>query len=378
MSAFRLPLRPFRLERFCAEHEFKVRHVLSASDPESLALGELLALADEEARALWDGLRLGYTESPGHPLLRREIAGSYERIGPDEVLVAAPEEAILIAMQALLRPGDHAIVLCPAYQSLYEVAAGAGCEVTRWRLERGGSAWRLDLDALAAAITRRTRLLVVNFPHNPTGFLASAAEQATVVALAREHGLYLFSDEMYRGLEGPGAPQLPAACDLYERAVSLAGLSKSFGLPGLRIGWLATRDREALAACAGLKDYTTICASAPSEVLALIALRARERILARVLAIIGRNLAIADGFFAAHATLFRWLRPSAGTVAFPELLEGRVDDFCARLLAEQSVLLVPAGVFEYGGNHFRLGLGRADFAGGIERLDAFLREAPRG
>ncbi len=324
MSAFRLPLTPFKLERFFAEHEFNVRHVLSASDPESLSLRELLALADEEARALWDGLSLGYTESPGHPLLRREIAGQYERIAPDEVLVAAPEEAILIAMQALLRPGDHAIVLCPAYQSLYEVAAGAGCEVTRWRLQRG-AAWRLDLAALGAAITSKTRLLVVNFPHNPTGFLASPAEQAAIVALARERGLYLFSDEMYRGLEGPGGPQLPAACDLYERAISLAGLSKSFGLPGLRIGWLATRDREALAACARLKDYTTICNGAPSEVLALIALRARQRLLARVLAIVGRNLANADEFFAAHGALFRWLRPSAGTVAFPELLEGRVQ-----------------------------------------------------
>ena len=269
----------FRLERYFAAHEFNVRYVLSASDPESLAQTELLALADDQTRSLWEQLSLGYTESQGHPLLRAEIAHLYRQITLEDVLVAAPEEAIFVAMQAILRPGDHVIATFPAYQSLIEVARAAGCRVTPWPLKPGDGAWRLDLDFLEHSITDATRLLVVNFPHNPTGYLPTAETQSAIIDLARRHSLYLFSDEMYRGLEHDAGGQLPAACDLYERAISLCGLSKSYALPGLRIGWLASQNRDWLAASARLKDYTTICASAPSEILAIIGLRAGRQIL---------------------------------------------------------------------------------------------------
>lgn len=359
----------FKLERFFAAHEFSVRHLLSASDCESLSQRELLALADDETLNLWDDLHLGYTESAGHPLLRHEIAGMYETLTAADVLVAAPEEAIFVAMNTLLAPGDHVIATFPGYQSLYEIAQAVGCTVTRWPLAHDGASWRLDLDRLEESITPRTRLLVINFPHNPTGYLPTLAEWQAILRFAIRHSLFIFSDEMYRLLEHDPADRLPAACDLYERAISLSGLSKAFALPGLRIGWLATRDRELLARLAAFKDYTTICSSAPSEILGIMALRARRHIIARNLAIVQANVAAAGSFFGAHPELFRWLPPRAGSVAFPQFVgSGGASAFCAGLLAQRSVLLLPGAVFDFGDDHFRVGLGRASFAAGLAEL----------
>ena len=179
-----MKIQPFKLERYFAEHEFKARHLLSASDCEALTLAELLALADPEALGLWQGLGLGYTESQGHPLLRVAIARQYRRIGPDEVLIAAPEEAIFIAMHALLAPGDEVIVTWPAYQSLYALAEALGAQVVRWPLTVRDGGWRLDMTALAGLITPQTRLIVVNFPHNPTGYLPPRSDLDAIVALA--------------------------------------------------------------------------------------------------------------------------------------------------------------------------------------------------
>ena len=170
----------------------------------------------------------------------------------------------------------------------------------------------------SAAVTGRTRLLVINFPHNPTGFLPTRAELDAIVAFARRHDLLLFSDEMYRMLEYRPQDRLPAVCDLYERGISLSGMSKALSLPGLRIGWLAAREPGLVGRWLEFKDYTTICSSAPSEVLALMALRARTAILDRNLEIVRGNLAAAGQFFARHPDRFTWRPPLAGSVAFPE------------------------------------------------------------
>ncbi len=366
----------FKLERYFAAHEFKVRHLLSASDCEALSLDALLGMADEETRRLWQGLRLGYTESNGHPLLRAEIARLYRTLGGDDVLVAAPEELIFIAMNTLLRPGDHIIATFPGYQSLYEIAAAIGCAVTRWPLEPGPAGWRLDVDLLARSITPQTALLVVNFPHNPTGYLPSQDEWAAIVAIARQNDLYLFSDEMYRLLEHDPAARLPAGVDAYERGISLSGMSKAFGLPGLRIGWLATHDRGLLDRCLAFHDYTTICASAPSELLALIALRNRERIVSRNLDIIRGNTAAFEQFCARHAGQFDPLPPQAGSVAFPRLRGDRlVGEFCRDVLNKKDVMILPGDVFDHAGNHFRVGLGRIGFAEALARVEEYLRGA---
>ena len=366
-----MEIEPFALERFFAEHEFRARRLLCASDCESLAVGDLLAMEPGAAEA-FAALRLGYSETAGDPGLRGEIASLYAGIGADDILVfSGAEEAIFVFMNAVLRAGDHVLVHSPCYPSLASVARAAGCPVTSWQAE-AGSGWALDPGDLAALAGPATRAVVVNFPHNPTGYLPERERFAAVVDFARDRGLVLFSDEVYRFLEYDAAGRLPAACEIYEKGVSLGVMSKSFGLAGLRLGWVACRDRGILRAMAALKDYTTICAAAPSEFLAAVALRRREAVLGRCLGIVGANLELLDHFLARHAGRFSWVRPRAGPVAFPALRSGGADGFCARLLAETGVLLAPGRLFVGGADHFRVGFGRADFAAGLADLDRFL------
>ncbi len=368
-------MRPFKLERYFARYEFTARYLLSASDCESVSLAELLGLADADSRAQWEALSLGYTESSGHPALRAEVARMYPGLTADDVLIAAPEEAIYLCLQARLRPGDHVIAIAPAYQSLHEIALAIGCEVSGWPVEAAGGAWRLDPARLAGLFRENTRLLIINFPHNPTGYLPARADFEAMLDAARQRNVHVFSDEMYRLLEYEPGSRLPPACTLFDRAITLSGLSKSFALPGLRIGWLATRDGDLLERCRLLKDYTTICASAPSEILALMALRARDVLLERNLAIVSANLKQADSFFAGRSALFDWLRPMAGSVAFPRWTgPGEIADVCRRLVERRGVMLAPGELFDSPGGHFRLGLGRRNFPAALAQFDAFLQE----
>jgi aspartate/methionine/tyrosine aminotransferase len=362
----------FELERYFARYEFKLPYLLSSSDVESHRMDELLALADPEARALWEELGLGYTQSEGHPLLRRAIASLYEKVEPDQILVfAGAEEAIFTFANVALDRGDHAIAIWPAYQSLYEVARASGADVTLLPLEHARG-WQLDLHALRRAVRPTTRAIIVNFPHNPTGAMIDRETLEALVAIAADAGAVLFSDEVYRGIEYDPKDRLPGAADLDERAVSLGVMSKSFALPGLRIGWIASRDPVLLRRLAAFKDYLTICNSAPSEVLALIALRAKEVVLERSRAIVRSNLERADRFFRERADRFEWVRPRAGCIAFPKLLaNSSIDDFARRLGEAEGVMLLPGSTYGHPGNHFRLGYGRRSFSVAIDRLERF-------
>lgn len=366
-------LEDFALERFFARWEFAVEHLLCASDVQGYPMSELLALADDETRGLWDGLTLGYTESTGHPLLRREIASRYAGLEPEDVLVfAGAEEAIFCLVNVLMEPGAHAIVTWPGYQSLYEVARSTGADVTLHEL-REANDWAIDVDRLRAEVTPQTRLIVVNAPHNPTGMLPDRATFDAVVGVAEDASATLLIDEVYRDLEFDPADRLPAGAEASPRGVSLGVMSKSFAMAGLRIGWLATRDRDLLARCAAFKDYTTICSSAPSEILALIGLRAADVVLARSLGIVSANLARLDAFFESWADRFTWVRPRAGSVGFPRLtVPGLgIDAWAADLVEAEGVLLLPGSEFGVGGNHFRLGFGRTDLPVALDRLEAY-------
>ncbi len=369
-----MKIEPFALERYFARYEFSARFLLSSSDCEPLSLAELVAMADDESRALWDDLRLGYTESSGHPLIRRAIAEGYRSVAADDVVEVVPEEGIFLLMHALLSPGDHVVCVAPAYQSLHEVARSIGCEISSWSPdeERG---WHFDLDALRAQLREETRLVVVNFPHNPTGFAPTRNEFAELVETVADHGAYLLSDEMYRLLDVAPGSGLPAACELSDRAVSLSGLSKSFGLPGLRVGWLATRDRSVLERVLVLKDYTTICGSAPSEILALVALRNAEPIITRQTERVRRNVAVLDGFFDRQRRLFAWNRPTGGSVCLPRYL-GPEDTsiLAAEAVDRAGIMIVPSTVFGFGDRHLRIGFGREDLPEVLERFERFLIE----
>jgi aspartate/methionine/tyrosine aminotransferase len=367
-----MKIEPFALERYFAKHEFSAHFLLSCSDCESRRVSDLMAMADQETVRLWDDLRLGYTESAGHPLLREAIAHSYDRIGAEEVLVVVPEEGIFLLMHALLRAGDHVVCTFPGYQSLYEVAKSIGCQVTTWEPEEEHG-WRFDVEALEKSLRPDTLLVVANFPHNPTGYVPPRDDFLAIVDLVRKRGAFLLSDEMYRLLEIEDAPTLPAACDVYDRAVSLSGMSKAYGLPGLRIGWLASRDTDLLGRVAELKDYTTICSSAPSEILAITALQSGERILSEQRARVNRNVSVLDGFFGKYRSLFRWNRPIGGSVTFPRVLAVKdTSTFCDELIHETGILLVPSQQFQYGQNHVRVGFGRENLPQVVTRFGEYL------
>ena len=371
------PLPDFRLETYFSRWEFNARFNLAASDAESMAVTELLELADDTGRRAWNELRLGYTETFGAPLLRQEIARTYDHVTPDDVLCfAGAEEGIFCAMNAVLEPDDHAIVVVPNYQSLEELPRSL-CAVTGVPLD-ADNGWALDVDQIRAAVRPNTRLIVVNFPHNPTGRVIPRADFVALAELAAMNGIVLFSDEVYRGLERDAARRLPQAADLSSTAMSLGVMSKSYGLPGLRVGWIACRDRAVLQRMERIKHYLSICNAGPSEALALIALRAKDRILARTRTIISANLDRLDVFFGERRDLFAWSAPDGGCVAYPRYLGGDgVEEFCRAAVEEAGVLLLPASIYASRlaatpPDRFRIGFGRSSVPDALAALGTHL------
>jgi len=368
-----MKISPFQLERYFAKYEFKAPYLLCTSDCESMTIEELLAFEEgsfEKFKKHW----LGYTESEGNPELKREIVKLYESMDPSNILVhSGAEEAIFTFMNSALKTGDHVIVHYPCYQSLFEIAKAIGCEVTKWEAVEENN-WELDLDFLKKNIKSNTRAIIINCPHNPTGYLMSREKLLDLVDIARKQNLLLFSDEVYRFLEYDENDRLPAACDIYENAVSVGVMSKTFGLAGLRIGWAATKNRKIFDEMASFKDYTSICSSAPSEFLASVALRHRDKIVERNRSIVLKNLKILDEFFDSYMDIFNWQRPKAGSIAFPGL-KGNIDaeSFCMDLVEKSGVLLLPSNYFGFGNKNFRIGFGRLNLPECVEKLDMYMK-----
>ena len=371
----------FRLVSYLSQWEHVVHYPLSSSYPESLSVNELLVHAGERDRADLFEAPLDYMPIRGGPRLRQAIAATYDTLGPDDVMAfAGADEALNAAFQALLEPGDHAIVTVPAYQSL-EALPAASAAVTAVPLDphRG---WTLDLDRLRDAVRPNTRVVVVNAPHNPTGTVPSRETFDAVVALCRRHGLWLLSDEVYRGLEYDAADRLPQAADAYERGISLNVMSKAYGLPGLRIGWLATRTEKVLDRAERAKQYMSICNANMSETLAAVALDARGSILDAVIRRARSNLTRLDAVLSAHPTVFDWVPPRAGVLAFPRY-KGRegAEAFAARLVEETGILVVPSTVYrstlaEVPGDRLRIGFGRRTLDAAAGRLGDWLSGQP--
>lgn len=366
-----MPIEPFRLERYYARHEFTARYMLSSSDCEARSVAELLAFEPHVAERL-NQLWLGYTEAPGGPELRAAITTLYDGMPSSGILVhAGAEEAIFTFYNALLGPGDHVIVQTPCYQSALSIPRALGAEVSEWA-GREQDGWAPDPDALAGLIRPNTRALYLCSPANPTGHQFDAQTFRAVLGLADARGLAVFSDEVYRELEHDPVLRLPAACDLSARAVSLGVMSKAYGLAGLRIGWAASRNAGLLAAMAQVKDYLSICSSAPSELLAALALRHRGALIERNLALVRDNLARLEVFFQRWPGLFRWRRPQAGPIGFVRWLgAGSSDAFCQRVVEGCGVLLAPGELYDRPG-HFRLGFGRANLPEALGVLDGWL------
>jgi aspartate/methionine/tyrosine aminotransferase len=368
-----MTLPPFKLERYFAKYEFGTEFLLCSSDCEAMSVADLLALEDGAAEKL-QNTWLGYTESQGSPSLRKEICNLYKSMLPEHILVhTGAGEAIYLFMHAMLTVDDHVIVHTPHYQSLSEVAKGVGCQVSPW-IAREENGWALDVNELRGLVRPNTKAIIINTPHNPTGYLMSRADFDELNQFVQEKNLFLFSDEVYRESEYDPANCLPAACDYGEHAVSLGVTSKTYGLAGLRIGWIATKNKKVYESMASLKDYTTICNSASSEFLAEVAMRNRQKLIDRNLAIIKHNLTIVDKLFTSHSSLFTWVRPKAGSMGFPKLLKGDIEVFCDDLVRKAGVLLLPGTMYDESKNHFRLGLGRKNLPQAVGRLEVYLSE----
>jgi len=371
----------FRLETHFSKWEFKATHHMTASDAESMRLDELLALATPAQRDAFQTMWLGYTETWGAPDLREAIAASYARQSAESVLCfAGASEGIFAANTVLLDADSHAIVVTPNYQS-HETLPSAICSATGVPLDPDDN-WSLDIDRVKAAIRPNTRLVTINFPHNPTGAILPLDRFNALIELCRQHGIYILHDEIFNGLGPSDAEHLPFVADVYERGLSLNVMSKSYGLPGLRVGWIACQDREVLSKMERLKHYLSICNSGPSERLAIMALQNRDVIFARNRAIIDENLPKWDAFFTRHAERFEWTRPAGSCTAFPRYRgdEG-VEAFCEQLVEQSGVLLLPSTIYrsELGdtpADRFRLGFGRSGLDTGLAAFDAHLNTLP--
>jgi aspartate/methionine/tyrosine aminotransferase len=279
-------------------------------------------------------------------------------------------------MRVLLSAGDQAIVVVPNYQAAETVPLDI-CAVTGVALDPENH-WHLDLDDIRRAIRPNTKLISVCFPNNPTGHIIPKEDYRALIEICRTHELYLFSDEVYRGVELDSSKRIPQAADAYEKGLSLNVMSKAYGLPGLRIGWIATQDIKVLQRLERYKHYLSICNSAPSERLAVIALSVREKLLDKNRALLRRNISKLDAFFADYPALFEWSHPDGSCIGYPKFTgRGGVEDFCERLVEEEGVLLLPASLYrselmDTPTDHFRIGFGRDNMDAGLTAFRAFM------
>ncbi len=376
----RLPSRDLELATYLCRRHKATEHHLSASECETMTVAELLALGDDEDRERWSALELGYTDPSGAEWLRAAMATGYQALSANDlVCFAGAQEALYATLHALLSPGDHAIIVVPSYQSM-ETLPLSVCSVSVVALDENAG-WSLDIDAVAAAFRPNTRILAISFPNNPTGKQLERERFDALVALCRHHGAWLLSDEVYRLSERDPAGRLPQAVDVYERGVSLGAISKVYGLPGLRIGWVACSDRGLIGRLTTIRQYLSTCSAGPSEVLASIALKAAATIVARNRGIVEANLARLLPFLVRHEALFECRPPDGGMVCYPRYKGGDgVDRFVARMAAAV-VLLLPSQVFRSDlialpQDRFRIGFGRRSFGAGLEALEcALLRDA---
>lgn len=369
-----MKIRDFKLEVCFNKYEFTAPYLLSQSDCESMSIKELLGYEKGADKQFLEGW-LGYTEVPGHPELRKVISGLYTTMKQKNIIVhAGAQEPIFNFMNVLLDKGDHVISQFPIYQSLFEVANAIGCKVSRWNIEQSESGWRVDINKLEQLVQPNTKLIVLNSPNNPTGHTLKKEEIEAITEIAKRHDIYVFCDEVYKSLELDGVKR-PWFADRYEKGVSLGVMSKAYGLAGLRIGWLATRDMDLIEELIKMKHYTSICSSGPAEFLSIVALRHGDKILDRNVKIIEDNLKNAESFFNRYPDLFEFNKPMAGPVAFIRMnITTQIEEFCDILVKEKGVLLLPANIYLFPGQYFRMGFGRKNFAECLAKFEEYLIE----
>lgn len=361
----------YKLLRYFSKVEPEANFLLSASDCEPLTMDDLLALEKSGEKKLRE-LGLAYPASQGKESLRKAISKEYTHISPKEILVTTgSEEAIFLFLSTMLKKGDHIIVQAPCYQPYYEIPRAMGCEVSFWQGNEKEK-WEYNVHDVEKMIQENTRLIIMSSPSNPTGYLMPSKKLFDLVELAREHHLHLLSDETYHGLEHHPQEKLPKVADIYEKGFSIGSVSKAFGLPGLRIGWIATTEKIALHEMSALKDYTTAGCSTISEYLAEIALKHGEKIRKQNLKIIHENIKLFRAFLKKNSQLFECQMPNAGCLALLRLKKESADSFCRDLLGQVELLCVSGSTLDFGDRHVRIGFGRKNFSHALEQLEKYL------
>lgn len=367
-----MKINDFKLERYFAKHEFNAKYLLSSSDCDGYELKYLLENASKDEMDLWEGIKLGYTASEGNPLLREAILKYYKIKTIKNVVVASPGELNFISMNVLLNSKDHAITVSPCYQSLSEVVKSINCELTFWK--PNPEKWEFNTTDLEKLIKKNTKLIILNFPHNPTGSYLTRKQLDDIVRIAKKHDVYIFSDEMYHKLIIDDIEELPPISDIYEKGISLWGTSKTFGLAGLRTGWLVTHDTDFLLKVVAFKDYLSICNSAPSEILSIIALNHIDKFLPQNLKKIRENVFLFGEFVAKHPIISSYTPPKAGSTCFVKLnIENSSLEFSNQLVEKTGIMTVPSEMFEYEGKYIRVGFGRSNFPEILNILHKYLK-----
>lgn len=368
-----MKIKNFKLERYFAKHEFTAKYLLSSSDSDGYELNYVLKNASDKDLNLWEKMKLGYTESEGNPLLRKAILQYYKINNIENVVVATPGELNFISMNVLLESSDHVVTVSPCYQSLFEVVKSIKCELSYWKPNPEN--WEFNTDDLNNLIKKNTKLIILNFPHNPTGSYLTLKQLNRIIEIAQKNDLYIFSDEMYHKLIMNKVQELPPISDLYEKGISLWGTSKSFGLAGLRTGWLVSQDSDFLNKVIEFKDYLSICNSAPSEILSIIALNNIDQFLLPIIKKIKENISFFKEFSNKHDIISSFIIPKAGSTSFVKLnIEQSSLDFSNELVSKTGIMTVPSEMFEHQGKYIRIGFGRKNLPEILKVFSQYLNE----
>lgn len=368
-----MKINDFKLERYFAKHEFTAKYLLSSSDCDGYELKYVLENASDDEIDLWESMQLGYTESEGSPLLRKAILRFYKTKSIDNVVVSTPGELNFISMNVLLDKTDHVVCVSPCYQSLSEVVKSIHCELSYW--QPNCENWEFNTNELEALIKTNTKLIILNFPHNPTGSYLTIKKLNEIVNIANEHDIYIFSDEMYHKLTHQGTQELPPISDIYEKGISLWGTSKTFGLAGLRTGWLVAQDTNFLHKVIAFKDYLSICNSAPSEILSIIALNNIDKFLLPNIQKIQKNVSLFEQFAKKHQIISSFISPKAGSTSFVKLnIKSSSLEFSNHLVEKTGIMTVPSEMYGYEGKYIRIGFGRRNFPDVLAVLDEYLKK----
>lgn len=319
-----------------------------------------------------DGLRIRYGHHRGLPELRDRIAADYDGLTADDVVVTnGAAEALFCIAAWLLNPNDRVVVEHPNYASNIEVPRSLGCEVVLLSLEFEDG-FALDVDKLEEVVTPKTKLMSLSHPNNPTGAIISQETLEACIEIAERNGCHLLFDETYRALTY--GERLPAAASLSQQAISVSTLSKDYGLPGIRIGWLATQDRDLLDGVVAIREQTTICNSALGEAIAVTVLDREAEFIGPLRGHVRTNLDSLSAWMSEQEYL-EWVPPESGVVCLPRFRAGAMEDpesFYRLLVEEYGTFLIPGRCFEMDNRYFRLGFGgdRSELVEGLGRFAA--------